>query len=452
MLPTIERESWRALREKLTALPLDSQAQFISSLSVDEYQAVDWFYVHEAREKQLPPPGAWFCWLLLSGRGFGKTRTGAEWVKYWARQGTEHIAIIGQTKGDVRDTMIETGESGIMKISDPWFMPEYQSSKRRIVWPNGVTATIYSGDEPDQLRGPQHSKAWVDELAKFRYPQETWDMLELGLRLGDNPQVVTTTTPRPIPIIKRLIADEQTSITTGSTYENKDNLSPRFIERVIERYEGTRLGRQELYGQVLDDDPRALWNREMLETSRTVEHPPLHRIVVAVDPQASSGQTGIIVVGVGKIVGVDHLYVLDDVTPAEGVRPDTWGRAAVTAYHKWEADALVAEVNNGGDMVESVIRTVPGSSNVNYQTVRATRGKYTRAEPVSALWEQERGHMVGYYDDLEDQLCTYVPGETDSPDRLDALVWGATLLMEGDAPTVEVTNYAQRNFSTRRPR
>ncbi|CUS05417.2 conserved protein of unknown function [Candidatus Promineifilum breve] len=301
------------------------------------------------------------------------------------------------------------------------------------MWPNGSAATIYSGDEPDQLRGPQHHRAWVDELAKFRYPQETWDMLEMGLRLGDSPQVVVTSTPRPIPIIKRLVADSQTVVTTGSTYENKENLSERFIQRVVERYEGTRLGQQELHGQILDDDPRALWNRALLETSRVTQTPDLYRIIVAIDPPATTGQAGIIVAGVGRIDDQDHVYVLDDVTTEEGAKPDVWASAAVGAYHKWGADTLVAEINNGGDMVERVIRTVPGGKVVNYQTVRATRGKYTRAEPVCALWEQGRAHMVGYYSDLEEQLCSYVPGESDSPDRLDAMVWGATLLMEGAA-------------------
>jgi len=345
--------------------------------------------------------------------------------------------------------MVEQGDSGIMKISDPWFMPEYQPSKRRLVWPNGSVATIYSGDEPDQLRGPQHHKSWVDELAKFRYPQETWDMLEMGLRLGDAPQVVVTSTPRPIPIIKRLIADNQTVVTTGSTYENKDNLSARFIQRVIDRYEGTRLGQQELYGRILDDDPRALWGRAVLEQSRVTEFPDLFRVVVAVDPHATSGQTGIIVAGVGKMGDESHIYVLDDATPEEGAKPDVWAGAAISAYNKWRADTLVAEINNGGDMVERVIRTVPGGTGVRYEKVRATRGKYTRAEPVSALWEQGRGHMVGYYAELEDQLCTYVPGENESPDRLDALVWAATLLM-GEEPTVEVSSYVQRGIPTQR--
>ena len=314
MSPIIVSESWRTLRENLAAMSPNRRTQFVSGLSADEYQAVDWFYALEARDKQLPPAGAWFCWLLLSGRGFGKTRTGAEWVRAWARAGVEHIAIIGQTKGDVRDTMIEQGASSILRVSDPWFRPEYQPSKRRLVWPNGSAATIYSGDEPDQLRGPQHHRAWVDELAKFRYPQETWDMLEMGLRLGDSPQVVVTSTPRPIPIIKRLVADSQTVVTTGSTYENKENLSERFIQRVVERYEGTRLGQQELHGQILDDDPRALWNRALLETSRVTQTPDLYRIIVAIDPPATTGQAGIIVAGVGRIDDQDHVYVLDDVT------------------------------------------------------------------------------------------------------------------------------------------
>lgn len=413
---------------------------FLSDLSPDEYHAVNWFYAASARDKQLPPIGDWFCWLMLSGRGFGKTRSGSEWVKECIMTGAQHIAIIGQTKGDVRDTMVEAGESSIIRTADPWFMPEYQPSKRRVVWPNGAMATIYSGDEPGQLRGPQHDHAWIDELAKFRYPQETWDMMEFGLRLGDNPQVLVTTTPRPIPIIKQLIADPQTVVIRGSTYENQDNLASAFIQRVVTRYEGTRLGQQELYGEILDDDPRALWSRDILESSRVSKAPDSFRIAVSIDPAASSGQTGIIVVGVADVEGVQHAYVLDDVTTEEGAKPEQWARAAVAAYHKWGADAMVAEVNNGGDMVERVIRTVPDGGYVTYRTVRATRGKYTRAEPISALWEQGRGHMVGYYAELEDQLCTYVPGESDSPDRLDAMVWAVTFLTDIGQPIEVVSN------------
>lgn len=413
---------------------------YLSGLSDDEYQQVNWFYALHGRDKQLPPPGEWFCWLLLAGRGFGKTRSGSEWVKERVMNGAKQIGIIGQTKGDVRDTMVELGESSIIKTADPWFMPEYQPSKRRVVWPNGAIATTYSGDEPDQLRGPQHEYVWIDEPAKMRYPEETWDNMELGLRIGDKPQVMVTGTPKPIPIIKRIIADPQTATVRGNTYENKANLADTFIQRVINRYEGTRLGQQELYAEILDDDPRALWSRSILEASRVNSTPDMFRIAVAIDPAASSGTTGIIVVGVADVDSKQHIYVLDDVTAPEGAKPEQWASIAVAAYNKWEADALIAEVNNGGDMVERVIRTVPGGEYTNYKTVRATRGKYTRAEPISSLWEQGRGHMVGYYSDLEDQLCEYVPGESDSPDRLDAMVWAATFLTDTGQPIEVVGN------------
>lgn len=424
MSQTIEKESWRTLRGNLAAMSPAQRQSWARTLTDREFQAVNWFYVFEARDKQLPPEGHWFTWLIRSGRGFGKTRTGAEWVIERARSGYKRIALIGQTKADVRDTMIEVEESSIMNVSPPWFMPEYQPSKRRVIWPNGSIATVYSGDEPDQLRGPQHDTAWMDELAKFKYPQQTWDNMEFGLRLGDNPQVLSSTTPRPIPIIKQLIADPETVDVTGTTYENIDNLSPQFIKRVIKRYEGTRTGQQELHGLILDDDPRALWNRQLLDETRVTEYPDLFMIVVSVDPAASSGQTGIIVIGIARILDDFHIYILDDATTPEGAKPEVWGTSAVSAYNKWKADLIIGEVNNGGDMIERVIRTIPGGRYVSYQTVRATRGKHTRAEPVSSLFQQGNAHMVGYYADLEDQLCSWVPGD-DSPDRLDAMVWGA---------------------------
>ena len=244
-------------------MSLESRQEMVRNLSDEQYKAVNWFYVLNARDKQLPPEGDWFTWLIRSGRGFGKTRTGAEWIIERVRSGFMRLALIGQTKADVRDTMVELEESSIMNISPPWFMPEYQPSKRRVVWPTGAIATIYSGDEPDQLRGPQHDTVWIDELAKFKYPQKTWDNMEFGLRLPPDPKVFVSTTPRPIPIIKQLIADPETVDITGTTYENIANLSPQFIKRIVKRYEGTRIGKQELHGLILDDDPRALWNRDI---------------------------------------------------------------------------------------------------------------------------------------------------------------------------------------------
>lgn len=367
-------------------------------------------------------------WLLLSGRGFGKTWVGSNWIIEGAKREPDHpMALVGQTKADVRDTMIEMGESGILAQSRPDFMPHYEPSKRRLTWPNGAVAMIYSGDEPDQLRGPQHGRAWVDELAKFKYPQQTWDNLELGLRLGPHPRACVTTTPRPLPIIKALAEDPVVHVVVGSTFENEANLPDRFLQRVRKQYEGTRLGRQELYGAILSDVPGALWTYALIERHRVNVAPGLPRVGIAIDPAVTghedSNQTGIIA---GGIAEDGHGYVLRDASGRYS--PDGWGRRAVDLYHELEADFIVAEVNNGGDLVEHVIRTIDKS--VAYRDVRASRGKYTRAEPVAALYEQGRIHHVGGLPDLEDQQCTWVPGE-DSPDRVDALVWLFTELMVG---------------------
>ncbi len=392
-----------------------------------------------ARPNQLPPDWEWYVWLILSGRGFGKTRIGSETVIQWAKQGYTPIALIGQTKADVRDTMIELGESSILKVSPPWFMPVYESSKRRLVWPNGVIAVAFSGDEPDQLRGPQHMKAWADEPCKFKRLQETWDNLMFGLRLGDNPQVVATTTPRPIKWLKDLLNDKQVAVTKGHTLDNRVNLAPKFVKKIIEKYEGTRLGRQELAGEVLEDNPGALWKRGNIDKFRVNQAPELIRIVVGVDPEAAnnegSAETGIIVAGIAKVEDKLHGYVLDDLS-IKGT-PREWATAAVTGYHKYKADCIVAEVNQGGDMVESTIQTV--EPNVAVKKIHASRGKATRAEPASALYEQGRGHHVGFFTELEDQLCEWVPGDNQpSPDRLDALAHAFNELFgEGEPGSVD---------------
>ena len=408
----------------MRSLPEPERVKAINSLTDHEATALLYDWSFWARPKQLPPPGDWFGWLILAGRGFGKTRTGSEWVIERVRQGYRRIALVGQTKADVRDTMIEVEESSILKTSPPWMMPRYEPSKRRLTWPNGAVATAFSGDEPDQLRGPQHDTAWIDEPAKFKYPVETIDNLEMGLRLGDNPRMVCTTTPRPIPIIKNWMKDPRFHVTRGNTYENIANLAPTFIERIKSKYEGTRLGQQEIYADILDDDPRALWSRDLLEKTRVTQHPDLFKIVVAIDPHVTSGTTGIVVAGIGYVDGVLHGYTLDDVTSKEGAKPSEWAFAAVSAYHKWKADCIIGEINNGGDMIEHTIRTVSDGEYVRYKSVRATRGKYIRAEPVSALFEQGRFHHVGMFPMLEDELCSYVPGEK-SPNRLDAEVWAA---------------------------
>lgn len=387
------------------------------------YLEYDWRFW--ARPEQLPPEGDWLVWLLRAGRGYGKTRTGAEWVIERARQGFRRIALVGKTKADVRDTMVEVGESSILQRSPPWFRPTYEPTKRRLVWPNGAMAIIYSGDEPDQLRGPQHDTAWVDELAKFKYPEETWANLMLGLRIGPKPQVLVTTTPRPLRLLKDLIASPGTVDVRRPTYDNIANLSPIFIQQVVEPLRGTRLGRQEIEAEILDDAEGALWRRGEIEDARVREAPPLIRVVVAVDPSATGGETsheaGIIVAGLGED---GHGYVLDD----KSVRgsPLTWGARAVEAYHQWKADRIVAEVNNGGDMVELTIRTI--DETVAYRAVYATRGKRTRAEPVAALYEQGKVHHVGAFPELEDEMCMWEPGGP-SPNRMDALVWALTDLM-----------------------
>lgn len=345
----------------------------------------------------------------------------------WAKQEFSPIALVGQTKADVRDTMIELGDSSIMRCSPPWFMPSYEPTKRRLTWPNGVIGIAYSGDEPGQLRGPQHQKAWVDELAKFERPQETWDNLMFGLRVGRLPQVVVTTTPRPIAIIKQLANDPAAVVVRTHTQDNAANLDSNFLKFILDRYEGTRLGRQELGAEILSDNPQALWKRANLDEMRLSAFPDLARIAVAVDPGVTStetsAETGIIVAGVSKEEHVKG-YVLADYS-LRGT-PREWASAAVAAYHTHKADVIIGEANNGGDMIESTVKTV--DEEVNFKKVIATRGKYTRAEPVSALYEQKRIHHVGFFHDLEDQLCEWVPGEK-SPDRLDALVWAFTELM-----------------------
>ncbi len=320
--------------------------------------------------------------------------------------------------------MIE-GESGILAICPPDERPKYLSQKRRLEWPNGAKSLIFTADEPERLRGKQHMKLWADELAAWRYP-ESWDQASLGLRLGDCPQAIVTTTPKPTRLVKELIADPTTIITRGSTYDNRDNLADAFVQKVVKRYEGTRLGRQELNAEILDDNPGALWKRSDIDAQRVTTAPAMKRIVVAIDPavtgNADSDETGITVNGLGSD---DHGYLLADLS-MRGT-PDEWAKVAVNAYHDWKADRIIGETNNGGDMIETVIRMV--DKNVSYKAVHASRGKITRAEPISALYEQKRCHHVGFFPVLEDQMCDYDPDTSKySPDRMDANVWGFTEL------------------------
>ncbi len=336
-------------------------------------------------------------------------------------------ALVARTTGDVRDVIVE-GESGILAVSPPWFRPKWEPSKRRLTWQNGSLATTYSGDEPDQLRGPQNHWAWCDELAAWRH-QDTFDQLKFGLRLGRAPQCIITTTPRPTPHIKALLKEPACRVTRGSSYDNRLNLPPAFFADILARYEGSRLGRQEIHAEVLDDNPGALWTRAVLDAGRVSKAPELTQIVVAVDPPITSGEgaaeAGIVVVGVAKVGVVLHGYVLDD----RSVRgtPAVWAKQAVAAFYAFRANLIVAEANQGGEMVAHTIRTEDRS--VPVEMVHASRGKQTRAEPVSALYEQGRVHHVGSFPALEDQQCEWVPGEGESPDRVDAAVWGLTRLM-----------------------
>jgi phage terminase large subunit-like protein len=413
----------------LASLPPAERAAILADLSDDEVAQLEYDWQFWARPNQLAPGGDWRTWLLLAGRGFGKTRTGAEWVRS-IKDRCSRIALVAPTAADVRDVVVE-GESGLLAISPRWDRPTYEPSKRRLTWPNGAMATCYSADEPERLRGPQHAAAWCDELAAWRYP-EAWDMLMFGLRLGDDPRCVVTTTPRPVKMIRDLLQAPTTHVTRGSTYDNRTNLAQAFFDQIVTKYEGTRLGRQELNAELLDDVPGALWNRAALDAARVVAPPlALKRIVVAIDPAttstAAADETGIVVVGVGAD---GRGYVLEDVSCRE--TPQGWASIAVAAFSRWRADRIIGEANQGGDMVESTIRTV--ASNIPYKAVHASRGKVIRAEPVAALYEQGRISHVGSLATLEDQMCGFtidfdrrIAGY--SPDRLDALVWGVTEVM-----------------------
>lgn len=371
--------------------------------------------------------------LFLCSRSFvptHNTRTGAEWVREQAERGLRgRMAVIAPTAADARDVLVE-GESGILAVSPPWFRPTYEPSKRRLTWSNGAQAAVYSADEPDRLRGPQHDGALCDEVAAWRYP-ETFDMLMFGLRIGADPRAVLTTTPRPTRVIRDLVAAPTTHVTRGSTYDNLENLAPAFADQIIRKYEGTRLGRQELLAEILTDVPGALWTYAMFDERRPA--PDLTRVVVAVDPSGGSDpendEQGIIVAG----RGVDGAgYVLDDRSCR--LSPDGWGRRAVQAYVDHHADRIVYERNFGGDMVQSVIQTAARSMGVTVATraVTASRGKAVRAEPVAALYEQRRCWHTRPFPELEDQLTSWTAASGTSPDRLDALVWAMTdLLLDG---------------------
>jgi phage terminase large subunit-like protein len=400
-----------------------------------------------AHEHQDPPAGAggggpWTTWLVLGGRGAGKTRLGAEWVRAlvhgrppYAGRRHRRIALVGASEHDVREVMIE-GASGLLRISPREERPVWTATRRLLEWSNGAVAQAFSAEDPDSLRGPQFDAAWCDELAKWRQAETAFDMLQFALRLGRRPRQLITTTPRPIPLLKRLIADPRTAITRASTHANAAHLSPSFLDEVIARYAGTRLGRQEIGGEIIEDRPDALWTRATIEAARVSAAPPLSRIVIGIDPPVSArpGADACGIVAAGRSED-GCLYVLEDATAA-GLSPAGWATKAIALYRRHRADALVAEVNQGGDMVRAVLREVDPS--VPLKCVHATRGKYLRAEPVAAMYQQGRvKHVDPPLTELEDQMCDFGLGGLSgggSPDRLDALVWALTELSRPPRP------------------
>ena len=385
----------------------------------------------KARPSQLPPETNWKNWLILSGRGWGKTRTGSEWIVWKAlQQPKTRWAIVASTSADITDTCFE-GESGIISVLNRYGIYDensYNRTRSAYTLPNGSRIKGFSAEKPDRLRGPQHHGAWCDELAAWEYP-ETWDQLQFGLRLGTHPQTVVTTTPRPTKIIKELIKDPENIVTRGSTYENADNLAASTLVTLQTKYADTRLGRQELFGEILDDNPGALWTRAMLESARVKDTPHLIRVVVGIDPAVTSGEdsdsTGIVVAG---MTPDGHYYILADYTLKAS--PQVWAEKAVYAFELHKADRIIAETNNGGDLVVHLLQQVKNT--IPVKKVTASRGKAVRAEPIAALSEQGKLHMVGYFPELEDELCEYEPGvNSKSPDRMDAMVWAVTELSEG---------------------
>jgi phage terminase large subunit-like protein len=407
-----------------------------------------------ARADQLPPATTaggepWRVWLILGGRGAGKTRAGAEWVSAKAlgrtlgdgprasrRSHAPHvrIALVGETIGDVRRVMIE-GVSGLMGLHTARERPRFEPSKGQLIWPTGAMAQMFSAEDPDGLRGPQFDAAWCDEVAKWRHPERTFNMLQFALRLGEHPQMVATTTPRSTPFMKKLIADAATVVTRATTADNADNLAPTFLAEMTRRYAGTALGRQELMGELVDDTSGALWRRDWIDAHRVAQAPELGAVVVAVDPPvtatAASDACGIIVAGVGPD---GRAYVIADRT-LQGREPQIWARAAIAAYRDFLADRVVAEVNQGGDLVVTVLKQI--DERVPVRKVRATRGKWLRAEPVAALYAEGRVAHVGVFAALEEQMCAFGAdgfAKGRSPDRLDALVWALTDLMIDAGP------------------
>lgn len=417
-----------------TQLTVPQRTELLAGMTDEERTHSKKLWLLWARDNQLPPDtDDWEYWLLMAGRGFGKTRSGAEWIRDQVENhGVMRVALIGPTAADVRDVMAE-GESGVISVSTEDFLPKYEPSKRRLLWPNGATAMMYSAEEPERLRGPQHEKAWCDELAAWKSP-ETWDMLQFGMRLGPHPQSIITTTPKPTPFVKRIMKLHGLIRSSGSMLANKDNLPDSFLNAVLNRYQGTRLGKQEIEGLYLDAIEGALFSEEhIMRRNGAMKPEDYDRICIAIDPAVSSGEgsdeTGIIVCGSyndGK-----NADVLED--KSGHYKPNEWAEEAIRLYKYWKADKVLGEVNNGGDLVEYTLRHAKGGKEVPFLKLHSSRGKRLRAEPVGALYEQHRVFHTRYFEQLEEQMVTFNPEELakkgESPDRVDALVFCLTWLI-----------------------
>ena len=443
--PTVSTDSAENFRNVWREWPQEVRDEFLARLTHRQIAQLSRRFPVYAHDHQLPPlvgnnGEPWTTWLLIGGRGAGKTRAGAEWVKSLATaprqdgEGERRIALIGETEHETREVLIE-GVSGLLAVHPRDARPVWSPTRRRLEWNNGAIAQAFSAEDPESLRGPQFSAAWADELAKWRHAEATFDMLQFGLRLGARPRQVITTTPRPNALLKRLIEDPTSAVTRAPTRANAYHLSPVFIDTVVKRYDGTRLGRQELDGEIIEDRPDALWSRLAIESCRVADAPPLQRIIVAVDPPVSSTKgadaCGLVAAGRGE-GGI--IYVIADET-ISGLSPAGWAAKAIALWRRLEADALVVEVNQGGDMVRSVIREA--DSDVPVIAVRASRGKWLRAEPIAALYEQGRVKHAGLFPALEDEMCDFALDGLSSgrsPDRLDAMVWAVSHLTFGAGP------------------
>ena len=437
------------LQSWASSLPLEARkaklAAAIQAGTLDDEEAQAALYAWDifwARANQLPPAGDWATWLLLAGRGFGKTRTIVEWARAQAALGIGPGAIVARTAADVRDVLIE-GPAGLMACSPPWFRPTYEPSKRRLTWPNGVVAITFSAEQPDQLRGPQHAWAICDELAAWQHLADAWSNLQLGLRLGASPRAVVATTPRPVAGLRELLREPDTVATRGATFDNAVNLAAKALDYFRRRYEGTRLGRQELAGELLDDLPGALWTRAMCEEARRRGEPwsslagpareLFRRIVVAVDPSGSNGadkgdDQGIVVAGeIAGTAGRPEYVILQDLTGQRS--PLEWARVAAQACQDWGADRIIAEGNYGGEMVRATL--AQAAPNAPVKLLHASQGKRQRAEPIAALYEQQRVHHARSFPALEDEFCQFTTSGYQggaSPNRADAAIWALTEL------------------------